>query len=98
MGSSRVRPTSLVRSVRSLTCGCSCSSFCRPGVELHFPIAALLMSLPHPALLLDPLLDQHGHAGGAGHDLVIMAGGLADHVNDGDALLIGDEDSPDSLA
>src|SRR5438874_10434145 len=56
------------------------------------------MSLPHPTLLLDPLLDQNGHARGAGHDLVIMAGGLADHVDDGDALLVGDEDSPDSLA
>src|SRR6478735_4210211 len=46
----------------------------------------------------DPLLDEQRHAGGAGHDLVVMAGGLADHVDDGRALLVGDEDPPDSLA
>src|SRR3954454_23726244 len=48
--------------------------------------------------LSDPLLDQHRHAGRAGHDLVVVAGGLADHVGDGEAVLVGDEDAPDPLA
>ena len=46
----------------------------------------------------DPLLDQHGHAGRAGHDLVVVAGRLADHVDDGDAALVGDEQAADPLA
>src|SRR5271157_1395273 len=51
-----------------------------------------------PCTFSDPLLDQDGHAGGSGHDLVIVAGRLADHVDDGRAMLVGDENSPDSLA
>src|SRR5271157_5258078 len=51
-----------------------------------------------PCTFSDPLLDQDGHAGGSGHDLVIVAGRLADHVDDGRAMLVGDENSPDPLA
>src|SRR5690606_25171597 len=35
------------------------------------------------------LVDEHRHPARSGHDLVIVAGGLADHVNDRDAPLVG---------
>ena len=46
----------------------------------------------------DPFLDQYRHPVGSGHDLVIMGGGLANHVGDGDPSLVGNEQASDSLA
>ena len=46
----------------------------------------------------DPLLDQHRHAVRAGHHVVIVGCRLADHVDDGVAALVGDEQAADPLA
>ena len=43
----------------------------------------------------DPLLDQHRHAVRAGHHVVIVGCRLADHVHDGVAALVGDEQPAD---
>ena len=46
----------------------------------------------------DPLLDQHRHAVRAGHHVVIVGCRLADHVHDGVAALVGDEQPADPLS
>src|SRR5208337_2197787 len=71
---------------------CHPAGIVRPSASPHSSSAVAWRSFS------DPLLDQDGHAGGSGHDLVIVAGRLADHVDDGRAMLVGDENSPDPLA
>jgi prepilin-type N-terminal cleavage/methylation domain-containing protein len=52
------------------------------------------------ALLLpsNPLVDKHGHSRRAGHDPVVMARRLADHINDRRPTLIGHQQATHALA
>jgi hypothetical protein len=46
----------------------------------------------------EPLINQDRHAVAAGHDLVVVTGRFADHVGDGDAVLVRHEQAANTLA